>query len=104
MAENHMNLFHLTSRSAALSIENDGFRDVRGKYPDLLGMEQGVWVSDRPLDSNEFGTVIDDSAILEIEVDESQVHDYECIDDGIPYREWLVPAAILNAGRARRIA
>jgi hypothetical protein len=48
--------------------------------------------------------VIDDSAILEIEVDESQVHDYECIDDGIPYREWLVPAAILNAGRARRIA
>src|SRR5437867_3558114 len=59
-------------------------------------MWRGVWVSaDEPLTVNEgAGTARD---ILVIDVPENLVAGFEWIEEGKPYREFLVPAVILNA-------
>jgi hypothetical protein len=88
-------VYHRTTRKAADAILRDGFRDATGTY--LTDTEHtGVWVSDRPLDANEGAN---GSHVLKVTVDLSneQMADYEWVDEGKPYREWLVPAAILNA-------
>ena len=36
--------------------------------------------------------------LLRIEIAEDVLAAFEWIEEGKPYREWLVPAAILNAG------
>jgi hypothetical protein len=53
---------------------------------------RGVWLSDRPLDANEgaYGDVV-----LFVEIPEGIVPQYEWVQD-IGYREFLVPAEIVN--------
>ena len=80
-----------------------GFEDHRGSY--LTNCEWlGVFVSDRPLDSNDFG---DTSATVLLEIDlalpESAIADYEWIEEGKSYREWLIPAPLLNANAKIRV-
>ncbi len=85
-----MRLYHRTN--AAEPILSHGFRDGTGS--DLtLGQHTGVWVSDVPLDGQE-GAV--GEALLAVEVDEVLITQYEWIEEEKPYREWLVPAALLN--------
>jgi hypothetical protein len=33
---------------------------------------------------------------------ENEIADYEIVEDGKGYREWILPAELLNAGRIRR--
>ena len=56
---------------------------------------EGVWVSDRPLDECEGAN---GDALLRISVPNDAIDFdlYEWVEDGKPYREWLIPAAILN--------
>ena len=63
-------------------------------YPDLLDI-YGVWLSNRPLDSNE-GAKGD--VLLEVQMDlqETDLADFELIEDGKPYREWCLPAELVN--------
>ena len=82
-------LYHRTDRADL--ILRDGFRDGRApSFPRLLG----VWLSNRPLDVNE-GPKGDE--LLAVDVDESSINEYEVIEEGKPYREWCVPASLLNA-------
>lgn len=86
--------FHRTD--AATEILSDGFRDGTGTY--LTGeFHQGVWISDRPLDGNEGAA---DTYLLAVDVPHLVAarfdQDHEWIEDGKPYREWLVPADDLN--------
>ena len=86
-------LFHVTAGENAAAILRNGFRDVRGTY--LSEVEHtGVWLSDRPLDSNEGpdGDVILSVLLPQLEA----IADFEWVEDGKPYREWLVPAALVN--------
>jgi hypothetical protein len=85
-------VYHSTSRETAEAIERDGFRDGTGTY---LTSEKftGVWVSDRPLDENEGGMA---EALLIVEVPDAELEPYEWVEEGKPYREWLVPAELLN--------
>jgi hypothetical protein len=85
-----MNVYHRTAHG--LSILTGGFRDSTGTY--LTGHEwTGVFVSDVPLDSNEGAQGHD---LLMVEMDEVAVSDFEWREEGRPYREWCVPASILN--------
>jgi hypothetical protein len=97
-----MKLYHAASRTTASSIEKNGFRDASGWYL-TDGEWHGVWVSDRPLDADELGALTDDLALFEIEIDDSLVQEFQWAEEGMGYREWLVPAAVLNEGQTRRI-
>jgi hypothetical protein len=56
----------------------------------------GVWVSDRALDANE-GAWGDTLLRIELNCNEDDIQDYECIEEGKGYRDWLIPAAFLNS-------
>ncbi len=53
----------------------------------------GVWVSDRPLDEDEGGS---GDTLLEISLPSGLLDPWEWSDPGQNYREWLVPAELLN--------
>jgi hypothetical protein len=93
-----LTLFHRTTQDAAMKILRDGFRNTTGRY--LTDREwSGVWVSDRPLDNSEGAS---GEALLQIDIAEDRLAAFEWIEEGKPYREWLVPAAALNdAGTVR---
>jgi hypothetical protein len=91
-------LFHVTRSESASTILRDGFIDGRGNY--LTDREfTGVWLSDRPLwDENEADR--DDTSItilaVKFSVPLSELDQYEWIEEGKSYREWLVPAAVIR--------
>ena len=76
-----------------------GFWDATGSYM-MVGIElTGVWISDEPLNANEGFNVV-----LTIDLSDSvDLTEYEIIEELKPYREWCVPAGILNAGAIRHV-
>jgi hypothetical protein len=94
-----MRVYHVTDCEAAASIEASGFRDSTGHY--LTDQEwSGVWVSNRPLNDR---SGIPEAVAFEIEIDHAAIADLEWVEDGRDYREWLIPARVLNAAPRRRI-
>jgi hypothetical protein len=89
-----MILYHVTNDEAASAIMRVGFRDGSGSYL-TDGMHTGVWLSDRPLDASEGA---DGDVVLRVELacTEVDLAPYEWVEQGKPYREWLVPAAFIN--------
>jgi hypothetical protein len=86
-------LWHRTSEEAARSILEGGFKDHTGTY--LTDVElSGVWLSDVPLDGNEGckGRVL---LRVDMDVPESAIAEFECIEEERPYTEWLIPADFL---------
>jgi len=79
---------------AAEAILAGGFKDTTGTY--LTDREHtGVWLSDTPVDRHD-----QDDTLLAVDL---PVHlspmldaEHEWVEDGKGFREWLVPAAILN--------
>jgi hypothetical protein len=94
-----MHVYHVTTRDKADFIEAHGFRDGRGRYMTDSGLE-GVFVSDQPLDANS-GAVGD--LAFEIDVPVALIAEYELIEEGKGYREWIVPASLLNSCPRRRL-
>jgi hypothetical protein len=88
-----MNFYHRTYHADA--ILRGGFRDEEGSY----GMEdftiRGVFLSDKPLDGNE-GAGGD--KLLEVRLPDEccDFSYYELVEEGKPYREWCIPAEIIN--------
>jgi hypothetical protein len=84
--------YHTTD--AADAILRDGFRDATGSYM-LGGFElTGVFLGDSPMDVNE-GAKGDQ--VLQIKFrDPIDVDAYELVEEGKTYREWCVPAALIN--------
>jgi hypothetical protein len=93
-------VYHVTSLAPAEAIDLEGFLDAVDSYM-TSGRHTGVWISDRPLDGSE-GTATP-QVVYELEVDEDLIRQYEWIEEGKPYREWLVPASILNGAERRRL-
>ncbi len=87
-----MIFYHRTTKRAAKRILTHGFRDGVGKYL-TMHVYKGVWISNVPLDVNE-GACGD--TLLEVQCDGRHVAKYEWIEEQKPYREWLVPAGLLN--------
>lgn len=87
-----MILYHRTTAASAEQILHDGFRDGVGTY--LTDSEfSGVWVSNVPLDINE-GAKGD--TLLQVDLPEQTIAEYEWIEERKPYREWLIPARLVN--------
>ena len=85
-----MKLFHGTDSSEA--ILEKGFIDATGTY--LTDQEwSGVWLSDRVM-------VADGGAMVEstlvVEIPEEWVVEFEWAEEGKPYREFFVPAELVN--------
>ena len=88
-----MKLYHRTFFSA--EILADGFKDGVGNY--MTDLEwSGVWFSDVPFDAFEGYDGGAEDVLLTIEIPDEAITDYEWIEDGKPYREWLIPASIAN--------
>jgi hypothetical protein len=85
--------FHRTTTAATEAILAHGFRGGRGRYMTNIEHE-GVWLSDRPLEESEGACGV---MLLTVEVPAHVVEPYEWIEEGKGYREFLVPAALLNA-------
>lgn len=93
-----MKLYHGTTLTARTAILADGFRDGCGHYM-TRREHRGVWLSDRLLDENEG---VSTEAVLIVDIDASLIGPYEWVNEpSMGYREFLVPAAILNAHSSR---
>ncbi len=91
-------MFHRTDDAEA--ILTSGFKDGTGRY--LTTNEySGVWLSNVPLDVNE-GAFGDTLLLVELDVAEGELSQFEWIEEGKGFREWLIPAALINAkGKVR---
>ena len=85
-----MIVFHRTF--AAEQILADGFQDAEGTYL-TVNVYSGAWVGERPLDENEDAN---GDRVLAVDVPETGIAEFEWIEDGKPYREWLIPAELPN--------
>ena len=104
-----MNLYHVTTETAASSILAGGFRDGEGTYltTELL---RGVWLTDDPIAIHTSGAAwgrggpLDTYLRVRLDVEEDAVAQFEFVNEGfdgpaiigVNYREWLVPADWLN--------
>ena len=92
-----MRLFHSTSRVAAALVTRDGFRDAvfMQEVPGVVG----VCVSDRPLDAGD-GVARSTEVCFVVSVPPgTDLSSFEVVEERRPsnaYREWLVPAEVLN--------
>jgi hypothetical protein len=87
-----MIVYHRTTEETAADILEGGFVDSTGSN---LTEEDaaGVWISDNPLDRKEAGDVL---LRIKLDATDGDLADYEWVEQGESYREWLVPAALLN--------
>ena len=89
-----MKLYHNTTDNAVDAILTTGFRDTTGKY--LTEIEwSGVWFSNYPLGPGE-GCKGNKLLVVELPISDSELSKYEWVDDASPYREFLIPAGIIN--------
>jgi hypothetical protein len=78
----------------AHEILSEGFRDATGTY--LTENEYaGVWVADEPLSGGD-GGVFGEHPYVVVDIPEEVIAEFEWVEDLKTYREWLVPAALLN--------
>lgn len=83
-----MRLYHDTHAAEAILAE--GFRDSTGRY--LTDRDwTGVWVTDTPNDQER-----GEMSRLVVDVPEELLESYEWVEQGASWREWLVPADLLN--------
>jgi hypothetical protein len=85
-----MKLFHPTMHAA--EILHDGFGENTGTYVTERD-HSGVWLFDKPVDKTMGGGK--EAVILELEIPEPVVLPFE-VDANRPYRQFLVPAALVN--------
>jgi hypothetical protein len=88
--------YHRTARAEA--ILRDGFRDHEGSYG-FDTILRGVFISDVPLDENEGAK---GEELLEVTLD-CDISEYQLTYEGANYREWCVPAELLNRKATVRI-
>jgi hypothetical protein len=87
-----MRYYHSTTRGAAGSILRSGFRDRTGYYGFGFPLT-GVWLAPEPVDINDGAK---GNNVLEVVMpDHVDLTAFE-IAQG-PYREWCVPAALINS-------
>lgn len=93
--------FHTTD--AAERILGEGFRDGSGTYLMTTIVLTGVFIADMPVNVNE--GAIGDQVLEVVLPDDTDLDDFELVEEGKPYREWCVPAELINRlGTVRLLA
>lgn len=86
--------YHRTNATNAREIVESGFRNTSGYF---MGNRTwtGVWLSSAPFDSKNNG---EDDALLmvKLHIDERDLARWEWTAEGRSYREWLIPANLVN--------
>lgn len=91
--------YHRTDASAGILA--NGFIDATGSYGIAGHTLTGVFISDIPLDINE-GAKGDE--LLEVRIQASvDLREFELVQPRSPYREWCVPAELLNEHATLRL-
>ena len=98
-----MRLYHRTTREAAEGILANGFRHSSGFYG-LRRETSGVFLSDEPLGANDGVPEGGSLLIVELDLSEGDIAEFEWIDDVTHYREWQIPANLINQRAVIRIA
>jgi hypothetical protein len=91
-------LYHRTTAAFANSILEGGFLDYSSTFM-TSEVHTGVWLSNIPADEGD-GILPSMTSLLLIEttLSENELAKYEWIDGPSGnYREWLIPAALVNA-------
>lgn len=89
-----LRLYRRTHSELVNGILKEGFSDSTGTY--LTDRKwSGVWLADRPLDCNNGA---EGDALLEVLLNatEELLADWEWVEEGKSYREWLIPATVIN--------
>jgi hypothetical protein len=96
-----MIIYHRTGNAEA--ILRDRFRDEEGSYMLEDFTLRGVFLSDKPLDANEGAG---GNHLLEVTLPDDcyDFSYYELVEEGKPYREWCIPAEIINRHGTVRFA
>lgn len=87
-----MRLYHLTS--APDRILDIGFQDGEEQISENGSLHRGVWLSDRPLEAKA-GVLGDTLLVIEVPDDVAHAHALP-MPDGKPFREFCMPAALVN--------
>jgi hypothetical protein len=90
-------LYHVTDAAEADAIGRDGFRDAEGSFGPTSLWLLGVFVSDEPL------AVAEGDHVIEVVLPDSTPLEPHLVGQGEGYREWCVPAAVLNGCHRRRL-
>lgn len=91
--------FHTTDAAAA--ILREGFRDGEGGYMFATLTLRGVFLANVPVGVNEGAKGGD---VLEVRLPaDLDVGDYELVQEGSTYREWCMPADLINTCGAVRL-
>ena len=91
-------LFHVTTSEVAALILRDGFQGGHGCY--MTATEhQGVWLSDHEVDVLDPNECAWGDTVLTVKfaIPLAALADYEWIEERKGYREWLVPARLIQA-------
>jgi|GEM_PF-4229669 len=86
--------YHRTTLESAECVLAKVFRDGEGHYL-TRHRHKGVWLSDVPLAVNE-GARGDILFKVSLDMNASELDCYEWVEEGKSYREWLVPARVIN--------
>lgn len=86
-----MRVFHRTP--VGQKIINEGFRDAEDCYL-TDSLHRGVWLSDIPLSVCEGAKGKD---LLTLEIPDDVLAEYEWVQEGPAYREFLIPAEVVNS-------
>jgi hypothetical protein len=89
-------LDHATTLNDAHSIMTNGFRDRAGHHGLSNHERAGVWLTTPPLDVAE-GARGDAVLSVELDVPPEEIGAYEVVVEGRRYREFQMPAAMVNA-------
>jgi hypothetical protein len=89
-----LSFYHRTSSENACVIVESGFQNSTGY---LFGNRAwtGVWLTSRPLDRKE-GAETDTLLKVKLDVSERELGRWEWTGERRCFREWLIPAALIN--------
>src|SRR6266849_687765 len=86
--------YHRTNAVDAREIIDSGFTNTSGYFLNNR-IWTGVWLSSIPIDV-EPDAEADSLLMVKLKIDERELSRWEWVAEGRSYREWLVPAAIVN--------
>src|SRR3974390_2818348 len=94
-------LFHVTTADNAAAILREGFKDGRGIYMTDQVLE-AVWLTDQPW--SVIGNGVKGDTVLEVvfRCARGAIADWEWIEEGKEYREWLIPAEFIKMNATTR--